>query len=47
MNLKPFEDDSPMDEEAFVFGGFRLLPAQRILFEHGKPLQLGSRAWIF
>ena len=33
-----------MDEEAFVFGAFRLLPAQRILLEDGKPLHLGSRA---
>ena len=33
-----------MDEEAFVFGAFRLLPAQRMLFEGGKPVRLGSRA---
>ena len=33
-----------MDEEAFVFGAFRLLPAQRILLEDGKPVNLGSRA---
>jgi len=33
-----------LDEEAFVFGVFRLLPAQRILLEDGKPLHLGSRA---
>ena len=33
-----------MDEEAFVFGAFRLLPAQRILLEDGKPVHLGSRA---
>jgi TolB-like protein len=33
-----------LDEEAFVFGVFRLLPAQRILLEEGKPLHLGSRA---
>ena len=33
-----------MDEEAFVFGAFRLLPSQRILLEDEKPLHLGSRA---
>src|SRR6516162_10351964 len=33
-----------MGVEAFVFGAFRLLPAQRILLEDGKPLHLGSRA---
>ncbi|MBV8400514.1 MAG: winged helix-turn-helix domain-containing protein, partial [Acetobacteraceae bacterium] len=34
-----------MDEEAFAFGAFRLIPAQRILLQDGKPLQLGSRAF--
>ena len=33
-----------MDEETFVFGSFRLIPAQRELLEDGKPLRLGSRA---
>ena len=33
-----------MDEEAFTFGAFRLIPAQRVLFEDGQPLRLGSRA---
>ena len=33
-----------MDEETFVFESFQLIPAQRILFEDGKPLRLGSRA---
>lgn len=33
-----------MDEESFVFGSFRLIPAQRILLEDEKPLRLGSRA---
>src|SRR6266403_5585256 len=33
-----------MDEETFAFGSFRLAPAQRMLFEDGKPLRLGSRA---
>ena len=45
MNPKTLMDDSPMDEEAFVFGAFRLLPAQRILLEDGKPVSLGSRAF--
>src|SRR5215471_12906693 len=34
MNPEALKDDSPMDEEeAFVFGAFRLLPAQRMLLE--------------
>jgi predicted ATPase/DNA-binding winged helix-turn-helix (wHTH) protein len=33
-----------MDEETFVFGSFRLIPAQRMLLEDEKPLRLGSRA---
>jgi predicted ATPase/DNA-binding winged helix-turn-helix (wHTH) protein len=33
-----------MDEEAFAFGSFRLIPAQRMLLEDGNPLHLGSRA---
>src|SRR5215469_9587681 len=44
MNPKTLKDHSPLDEEAFVFGAFRLLPAQRILLQDGKPLHLGSRA---
>lgn len=31
-------------ERAICFGSFRLLPAQRLLLEYGKPLRLGSRA---
>ena len=44
MNPEALKYDSPMDEEAFVFGAFRLLPAQRMLLEDGKPVHLGSRA---
>jgi predicted ATPase/DNA-binding winged helix-turn-helix (wHTH) protein len=33
-----------MDEETFAFGSFRLIPAQRMLLDDGKPLRLGSRA---
>jgi predicted ATPase/DNA-binding winged helix-turn-helix (wHTH) protein len=33
-----------VDEETFAFGSFRLIPAQRMLFEDGKPLRLGGRA---
>ena len=33
-----------MADETFVFGSFRLIPAQRMLLEDGKPLPLGSRA---
>src|SRR5215813_1998276 len=43
MDPKAFIDDAPMVEEAFVFGGFRLLPAQRLLLEDEKPVHLGSR----
>ncbi len=34
-----------MDEESFAFGSFRLIPAQRLLLEEGKPLPLGGRAF--
>ena len=34
----------PSADETFVFGSFRLIPAQRMLLEDGKPLPLGSRA---
>jgi DNA-binding winged helix-turn-helix (wHTH) protein len=34
-----------MDEEVFASGSFRLIPAQRMLSEEGKPLRLGSRAF--
>jgi hypothetical protein len=40
MNQKTLKDDSPMDEVVFVFGAFRLLPAQRMLLEDGKPVHL-------
>jgi hypothetical protein len=33
-----------MDEESFAIGSFRLLPAQRIRLEDGKPLRPGNRA---
>jgi predicted ATPase/DNA-binding winged helix-turn-helix (wHTH) protein len=33
-----------MDEEVFAFGSFRFIPAQRTLFEDGKPVRLGGRA---
>jgi len=41
---KALKDDSPVDEESFVFGAFRLIPAQRMLLEDGRPVHLGSRA---
>src|SRR6516225_5204182 len=44
MKPETLKDHSPLDEEAFVFGAFRLLPAQRTLLQDGKPLHLGSRA---
>jgi DNA-binding winged helix-turn-helix (wHTH) protein len=33
-----------VDDETFIFGSFRLVPAQRALLDDGKPLRLGSRA---
>jgi DNA-binding winged helix-turn-helix (wHTH) protein len=33
-----------VDDETFVFGSFRLIPAQQMLLDDGKPLRLGSRA---
>ena len=33
-----------MDDETFIFGSLRLIPAHRVLLEDGKPLRLGSRA---
>jgi hypothetical protein len=33
-----------MDEEVFAFGSFRLIPAQRMLSEDGKPVRIGGRA---
>src|SRR5271166_6617800 len=44
MNREAPEDDCPMDEDTFAFGSFRLIPAQRMLLDDGKPLRLGSRA---
>jgi DNA-binding winged helix-turn-helix (wHTH) protein len=34
-----------MDRHAISFGPFRLLAAQRLLLEGGKPVRLGSRAF--
>src|SRR6202022_635348 len=36
--------DRPGDDGTFVFGSFRLIPAQRMLLDDGRPLRLGSRA---
>jgi predicted ATPase/DNA-binding winged helix-turn-helix (wHTH) protein len=33
-----------MDEEVFAFGSFRLIRAQRMLSEDGKPVRIGGRA---
>src|ERR1700728_835924 len=43
MKEEAVEDDSPLDEATFAFGSFRLIPAQRMLLEDGKPLRLGNR----
>ena len=34
-----------MDDETFAFGSFRLIPAQRVLLDDGKPLRLGIAVW--
>src|SRR5262245_13086706 len=34
----------PVMAQAVTFGPFRLLPAQRMLFEEDRPLRLGNRA---
>ena len=34
-----------VDDEAFIFGSFRLSPAQRVLLGDGEPRRLGSRAF--
>ena len=39
MNCDALQDDSLVDEEVFVFGSFRLIPAQRMLIEDEKPLR--------
>src|ERR1700737_3779946 len=44
MNWNAPQDDFLVDEEVLVFGSFRLVAAQRMLLEDGKPLRLGSRA---
>jgi hypothetical protein len=35
-----FADDPPVGDETFIFGSFRLVPAQRLLLSDGKPLSL-------
>jgi hypothetical protein len=39
-----WENGAAVDDETFVFGSFRLIPAQRTLLDDGKPLRFGSRA---
>jgi hypothetical protein len=43
-NQDASEDDSPMDEEVVAFCSFRLIPAQPMLSEDGKPVRIGGRA---
>lgn len=38
------EDDSKLADQAYLFGAFRLIPAQQLLLEDGVPVRLGSRA---
>ena len=35
-----------MDEESFAFGGFHLIPAQRLLLEDGKPQQITDFSYV-
>src|SRR6266436_2655730 len=44
MNPRGWENGAAVDDETFIFGSFRLVPAQRVLLDDGKPLRLGSRA---
>jgi predicted ATPase/DNA-binding winged helix-turn-helix (wHTH) protein len=37
--------EAPVNSEAFAFGSFRLIPAERVLLREGNPLRLGSRAF--
>ena len=39
-----WENDAAVDDETFIFGSFRLVPAQRVLLDDGKPVRLGGRA---
>ena len=41
---RQFGQSFPAAAPAITFGPFRLLPAQRLLLEAGKPVRLGSRA---
>jgi DNA-binding winged helix-turn-helix (wHTH) protein len=34
-----------MSSESYLFGPFRLIPSQRLLLDHDKPVRLGSRAF--
>jgi hypothetical protein len=43
MNWSALQDDSSVYDEAFVFGSFQLISAQRLLLDDGKPLRLGGR----
>src|ERR1700709_1824551 len=36
-------DISAMDNKTYIFGSFQLIPAQRLLLDNGRRLQLGSR----
>ena len=45
MNGSDPKGDLPVDDVTFAFGSFRLIPAQRVLLEDGRPLRLGSRAF--
>jgi DNA-binding winged helix-turn-helix (wHTH) protein len=44
MNPGPGRTVPAVDDGTFVFASFRLVPAQRVLLDDGKPLRLGSRA---
>jgi hypothetical protein len=35
-----------MDEDTFAFGSFRLIPAQRLLLEEGKPLRRSGYGFV-
>ena len=39
-----WKNGAAVDDKTFIFGSFRLIPAQRVLLDDGKPVRLGSRA---
>jgi len=47
VSIGVWADDYPMHQETLALGSFRLIPAQRMLLDNGKPLRPGSRGGSF